>query len=708
MEFGGIAQKCGARGLPWTSTHVQTTFGYDGLNRLLSITYNDGTPNVTYVYNAPNSANNTGGRLASKSNGVETKAYQYDQMGRVLQRQETIGGGNYLVKYAYTADGQVGSITYPSQRVVNYTYDAIGRLSQLGTGTQTLLAVNSYNAAGLVLTTTYGNGVHGAFGFNRQLQTSSIAYGAANALLSLAYSYGGSADNGQIQGITDNLNLARSISYQYDGVGRLKVAQPVDQTASGTWKLANNYDIYGNRLDQIPVGGAGTMPPSYVAVDTASNRLLGGGAAYDSAGNMTGDGFNNYIFDAENRLTATSAANSLGGASATFGYGPNGDRVNKNGTYYIYSGGQPIAEYANGALAASPSAEYINLGGQQLASVVANAITYNYADHLSTRVSADSSGNPVRTYGHFPFGETWYETGTASKWKFTTYERDTESSGLDYAGARFHSTRLGRFASMDPIDSLNRYGYVENDPINAIDPSGMFSICIGNDCGPPCPYIFCIDPGGLGGGSNYCALCGEILGMPPGMKIPPITVDDMLRSILGIPDGSNDCEFGPCSDGGLGDFSGMGFASTSNPCDVPDHPPTANINNNIALAKKSRWLIFALPRLLWFYDQVRNKGPWDYKQQGRTRQDATGVDAVGTYVPSPYQDFGNFNFGATGAAAGIELQVLQRGAGWAQTRAGTSDPSWGHWYGSPSYGDDPADQAMILAGFNYYKYGCNK
>src|SRR5258708_26741403 len=92
MEFGGIAQKCGARGLPWTSTHVQTTFGYDGLNRLLSITYNDGTPNVTYVYNAPNSANNTGGRPARKSNAVETKAYHYYQIARALQRLETLSG----------------------------------------------------------------------------------------------------------------------------------------------------------------------------------------------------------------------------------------------------------------------------------------------------------------------------------------------------------------------------------------------------------------------------------------------------------------------------------------------------------------------------------------------------------------------------------------------------------------------------------------
>jgi hypothetical protein len=38
----------------------------------------------------------------------------------------------------------------------------------------------------------------------------------------------------------------------------------------------------------------------------------------------------------------------------------------------------------------------------------------------------------MRSFGHYPFGETWYETGTASKCKFTSYERDPESLN-DYA-----------------------------------------------------------------------------------------------------------------------------------------------------------------------------------------------------------------------------------------------------------------------------------
>lgn len=63
-------------------------------------------------------------------------------------------------------------------------------------------------------------------------------------------------------------------------------------------------------------------------------------------------------------------------------------------------------------------------------------------------------------------------------------ERDSES-GLDYATFRSHCSRLGRFMTPDPIagsianpQSLNRYAYVRNDPINLIDPLGLDVDCV--------------------------------------------------------------------------------------------------------------------------------------------------------------------------------------------------------------------------------------
>ncbi|MGH9725429.1 MAG: RHS repeat-associated core domain-containing protein, partial [Candidatus Acidiferrales bacterium] len=77
----------------------------------------------------------------------------------------------------------------------------------------------------------------------------------------------------------------------------------------------------------------------------------------------------------------------------------------------------------------------------------------------------------------------WYSTATTSeKWMYTSYERDGES-GNDYALARSYENRLGRFTATDPLaagagnpQSLNRYSYVGNDPIDGADPSGMVLI----------------------------------------------------------------------------------------------------------------------------------------------------------------------------------------------------------------------------------------
>jgi RHS repeat-associated protein len=105
--------------------------------------------------------------------------------------------------------------------------------------------------------------------------------------------------------------------------------------------------------------------------------------------------------------------------------------------------------------------------------------TYHHQDHFSVRVNTDSSGAVVGEQGHYPFGEFWYSSSTTTKWRFTSYERDSES-GNDYAMFRYHSNRLGRFLTPDPIagsaadpQSLNRYAYVLNDPVNLIDPLGL-------------------------------------------------------------------------------------------------------------------------------------------------------------------------------------------------------------------------------------------
>jgi RHS repeat-associated protein len=73
--------------------------------------------------------------------------------------------------------------------------------------------------------------------------------------------------------------------------------------------------------------------------------------------------------------------------------------------------------------------------------------------------------------------------------KFTGKERDFES-GLDDSDARYYASTLGRFMSPDPLaghvsdpQTLNRYAYVRNNPLNLTDPTGLdFNLtCSGSD-----------------------------------------------------------------------------------------------------------------------------------------------------------------------------------------------------------------------------------
>jgi RHS repeat-associated protein len=120
-----------------------------------------------------------------------------------------------------------------------------------------------------------------------------------------------------------------------------------------------------------------------------------------------------------------------------------------------------IAKYVNGAAPTAPTKEYIYSGSALLATIAGSTTTYHQAEHLSVRVTTDTSGNVLALQGHYPFGESWYQGSGGTKWQFTSYERDAES-GNDYAMARYHINRLGRFSSPDLIAGTpGRVGHSE-------------------------------------------------------------------------------------------------------------------------------------------------------------------------------------------------------------------------------------------------------
>jgi RHS repeat-associated protein len=75
--------------------------------------------------------------------------------------------------------------------------------------------------------------------------------------------------------------------------------------------------------------------------------------------------------------------------------------------------------------------------------------------------------------------------GSYLAYQFAGYRYDSET-GLYYVGARYYSPTLGRFLQTDPIGTAggnNLYAYVNNDPINLLDPTGLSAEETQNDSG---------------------------------------------------------------------------------------------------------------------------------------------------------------------------------------------------------------------------------
>lgn len=499
---------------------VITTYGYDGLNRLASVGYNVGTtgvpatPTVNFTYGT-SAAQFNNGRLITMTDGPGSEQYTYNNLGQMTILQKIINSTAYPISYGYNTAGGLMSITYPSGRVVQEYVDAIGRLSSV---VGTLNSVNTtyasgfnYNPAFQSTGFQYGNGLFASYGFSSdRLQLNCLDYSTTNrsgtcahdatTKFGLSYSYGSAgSNNGQISGITDSVDNGRSATYTFDSLYRLSTAATTGSTNYPAWGLSMSYDRYGNRTAQTAVSGCVTpmsCPQPSVTVSPTTNRVTGSPYAYDLSGNMTNDGSNTVVYDGENR--AISATN--GGSSGAYTYDGNGIRVKKclpnctnptSWTVYVFSGNLVVGEYDNGASVTSPSREYIYSDGVKVATISGSVTTYQHSDHLSVRLLTDSSGNKIGERGHFPYGETLYESGTTTKVKFTTYERDNES-GNDYAMARMYINRLARFSTPDSFagtindpQSLNRYSFALNDPIDLVDPEGEYCQYYGTNFGDP-------------------------------------------------------------------------------------------------------------------------------------------------------------------------------------------------------------------------------
>ena len=103
---------------------------------------------------------------------------------------------------------------------------------------------------------------------------------------------------------------------------------------------------------------------------------------------------------------------------------------------------------------------------------------YYHFDGLGSVVAlSNSSGNVVERYEYDVFGQPTNASDVNNPYLFTGRRYDDES-GLYYYRARYYHASLGRFMQPDPIGyaaGWNIYAYVNNNPVNWIDPHGLWS-----------------------------------------------------------------------------------------------------------------------------------------------------------------------------------------------------------------------------------------
>ncbi|GAA6623079.1 putative Ig domain-containing protein [Scytonema sp. NUACC26] len=517
----------------------QRTFTYDGVNRLIQENWlNNNTPErtINFTYDAV-------GNLIKSTDVDSTYNFVYDSRDRVTQVNSTGITGLVPVNLNYTYDG-TGNRTSVSDNLgvrVNSTYDVRNLLTSQtwqGTGIDPARVEYSYDSRGDRTQTRRFSDLAGTqlvgsstFSYDELQRLTSLTHfnGAGSTLANYDYNYNLASI------LSSETYKAQTTNYTYDGANQL-----VNADRSVLPDENYTYDANGNRTGSGLIVGA-------------NNQILSNGNfnySYDREGNLatktnrsTGN-VTSYTYDFRARLVGVTDKEASGNTtqSVEFKYDAFDRRISKtvNGetTYFVNDGDELWAEL-------NQAGQVINhyLQGANVDELVARyrpgeGTAWYLSDRLrSIRDIANSVGNLVNSIDYDSFGKILSQTNSSAgdRFAFTGREFDSET-GLYYNRARYYDANLGRFISQDPIgfggEDSNLYRYVSNNPVNAIDPSGLiaaleYSVRLGKVAGVPIKGELKV---------NELAVSGAVIGGLQGFGVTNLI---FIGEVLGIASNNN-------------------------------------------------------------------------------------------------------------------------------------------------------------------------